>query len=93
MSTTAQASEETTSAAEFAAMVTDPMYTVEQVGVVLEKSPAFIYLLLKKLDQNGNPVLKSVKVGAARRVRKSDLEAYIAGLVPTLPSRPRAVAS
>ena len=65
--------------------VRDPLLRVEQVGEVLGKSRVWVFRLIKTGD------LKSVKIGGSRRIRQSDLEAYIAELVPDLPGdRPSA---
>lgn len=69
-------------------VMADPLYTVEQVGEALGRKPASMYLLLKEEDSDGNLVLPSIKIGAHRRIRKSDLDQYIAAFVPSAPSRP-----
>lgn len=77
----------TTAALPDQSLVDDPMYTVDQVATVLQRSRASVWKLLAECDRDGNPVLVSVTVGVSRRVRRSDLEAYIAGLVPSVPAR------
>lgn len=72
--------------------VADPLYTVGEVADVLGVSVATIYIRLKERDETGALLLPSVKVGNARRVRKSDLEAYIAGLEPQFVPAPRKAA-
>jgi excisionase family DNA binding protein len=62
--------------------VRDPLLTVAQVGVILGKSRAWIFRELKSKR------LVGVKIGAARRFRLSDVEAYIAQLQPDIPQGP-----
>lgn len=65
-------------------LLSDPLLTIAEVGRELGKSRATIFLLLKETGPDGTPVLPSVKIGQSRRVRRSDLEAYIADL-PVVP--------
>ena len=55
----------------------DPLLKVNEVARALRKSRATTYQLLRAGD------LRSVKIGGSRRVRQSDLDAYVAKLPPT----------
>lgn len=54
----------------------DALLRVEEVARLIGKGRTFTYGLIK------DGAIVSVRVGGSRRVRKSDLDAYVASLVP-----------
>lgn len=54
----------------------DALLTIPEVAIHLRRGRTTAYRLIASGD------IPSVDVGGARRVRKSDLEAYMASLVP-----------